>query len=164
VFVLWPHKRVRQNNAIGIAIIKPGGGEVSDTIRKTHYLKTYPNYFRAVKSGQKTFELRLNDRDFQVGDTLILEEYQHLIKEYTGEWIAKEVTYVLQGGQFGLDEECVILGLKASPAQAEVSRELLREIIPLDKLDQWIYIEKLTTVSVQTEIIEAIATRLERKA
>ena len=35
-------------------------------------LKILPEYFEAVKSGKKTFELRKNDRDFCVGDILIL--------------------------------------------------------------------------------------------
>lgn len=36
-----------------------------------HILKTWPQYFDAVKSGEKTFEGRRNDRGFQNGDTVV---------------------------------------------------------------------------------------------
>lgn len=41
----------------------------------THYLKTVEPYFSAVSSGEKTFEIRRNDRAFQKGDTLILFDW-----------------------------------------------------------------------------------------
>jgi len=40
-----------------------------------HELKLHPKYFPRVQSGEKSFEIRKNDRDFQVGDRLILREY-----------------------------------------------------------------------------------------
>ena len=43
--------------------------------RVEHELKCHPEYFYRICSGQKSFEIRKNDRDFQVGDTLILKEY-----------------------------------------------------------------------------------------
>lgn len=40
-----------------------------------HELKCHPNFFRRVADGTKPFEIRKNDRDFQVGDIVILKEY-----------------------------------------------------------------------------------------
>jgi ASC-1-like (ASCH) protein len=85
---------------------------------RTHKLKTWPSYFEAVLHGGKTFEIRLNDRDFAVGDWLILEEWIPPVsldelspKEYTGRKLKKLVTYVMQGGRFGLDQHWCVLGL-----------------------------------------------------
>lgn len=40
-----------------------------------HDLKCWPGSFEAIMHGEKTFEYRKNDRDFQVGDVLILHEF-----------------------------------------------------------------------------------------
>ncbi|HHL0747950.1 TPA: DUF3850 domain-containing protein, partial [Streptococcus agalactiae] len=40
-----------------------------------HLLNCYPEYFEAIMDGTKTFECRYNDRDFKVGDELLLREY-----------------------------------------------------------------------------------------
>lgn len=81
-----------------------------------HELKILPQYFAAVKSGEKTFELRKNDRGYEVGDTLLLKKF--VLREepkksyYTGDKIIKEISYILEGGQYGLEEGCCVLGLK----------------------------------------------------
>jgi hypothetical protein len=63
--------------------------------------KIWPEYFEAVVSGKKKYELRLNDFVVQEGDTLMLEEWNPETKEYTGRTIEKKVTYV---GKFKMDE------------------------------------------------------------
>ncbi len=40
-----------------------------------HELKILPKYFNAVISGEKTFEIRKNDRPFHKGDLLALNEF-----------------------------------------------------------------------------------------
>lgn len=42
---------------------------------KQHILKTEPEYWEAQRSGKKNFEVRKNDRDFEVGDILVLVFY-----------------------------------------------------------------------------------------
>lgn len=79
---------------------------------KIHYLKTWPEFFAAVKDGTKTFELREDDREFEVGDTLVLQEFRYSSQTYTGEEIVREVSYKLEGGCFGLHPKMCILSLK----------------------------------------------------
>lgn len=85
-----------------------------------HELKTDPEPFDAVASGQKTFEVRRNDRDFQVGDTLRLcrtrytglEMQTGALLEYTGQTVIRTVTHVLRGPAYGIAAGFVILSLK----------------------------------------------------
>jgi ASC-1-like (ASCH) protein len=78
---------------------------------KTHTLKTWPDFFDAVASGEKTFEIRKNDRGFQKGDKLILEKFDPADpeKHVSENALYIDVTYVLNG--FGLENGFVALGL-----------------------------------------------------
>lgn len=64
-----------------------------------HKLKILLEYFKEVKDGNKTFEIRFNDRDFQCGEILMFEEYDKK-KGYTGAWVAEEITYVLNDEKY----------------------------------------------------------------
>jgi len=63
---------------------------------KNHNLKTWPEFYQAVIRGEKTFEVRLNDRGYEVGDTLTLQEFDPAKQEYTGNEIVKQVPYILR--------------------------------------------------------------------
>ena len=80
--------------------------------KQVHSLKILPEYFEAVISGVKTFEIRKDDRGFKVGDTIILDEIFHKYGEYTYRSIKVEITYILRGGEYGLDENYVIMSIK----------------------------------------------------
>lgn len=82
----------------------------------THHLKTWPEYFQAVADGRKPFEVRRDDRDFQDGDTLVLQEYD---EGYTGASLRASVSYVLRSPLF-VKSGYAILGLQhvaPEPAQ-----------------------------------------------
>jgi ASC-1-like (ASCH) protein len=66
---------------------------------KKHELKTLPEYFNAVNRGLKTFEIRKNDRGFEVGDTLILKEIFTSSKEFTGRSLERKITYITDYAQ-----------------------------------------------------------------
>ena len=52
--------------------------------------KIWPEYFEAVASGKKRYELRLNDFEINGGDIFILEEWNPKTKLYTGRKIEKK--------------------------------------------------------------------------
>ncbi|EPW14538.1 hypothetical protein SAG0054_00010 [Streptococcus agalactiae CCUG 28551] len=63
--------------------------------------------------GTKTFECRYNDRDFKVGDELLLREYDPQ-KGYTYRCIVRKITYILSDF-IGLKDGYVILGVTNEP-------------------------------------------------
>ena len=83
----------------------------------THYLKTWPDYFDLVQSGQKTFEVRKHDRAFMAGDMVCLQEWRptkagNLGPEgYTGRTFWARIQYVLTDFP-GITEGYCVFGLK----------------------------------------------------
>ncbi len=72
-----------------------------------HELKILPEYFEAVVSGNKRFEIRKNDRNYKKGDILRLNEYQD--GQYTGDVHVAEITYITDYAQ---QDGYVVLGIK----------------------------------------------------
>jgi hypothetical protein len=77
-----------------------------------HELKTWIEYFEEVFMGNKTFVVRKNDRDFKKGDTLILKEWDNFRETFTGRELARTVTYVFEGGSFGLEKGFVVMAIQ----------------------------------------------------
>lgn len=63
-----------------------------------HELKILPEYFEDILSGEKTFEIRKNDRPYNKGDMLALNEYTQ--DGYTGRCAMVEITYILSNTTF----------------------------------------------------------------
>ena len=76
---------------------------------KTHELKIYPKYFEAILDGKKTFEIRKDDRDFQVGDSIVLKEWVNI--KYSGREIQALFKYLLDDAFIGLAEGYVAFSL-----------------------------------------------------
>jgi hypothetical protein len=107
-----------------------------------HELKSWPEFFEPVYTGRKNFELRKNDRHFQVGDVIRLREWRPVSEltrvpyiegdatyghdhdgDYTGRECRRRITYILEGigvgamqgvikPYWGLDRGYAILGLE----------------------------------------------------
>jgi len=80
---------------------------------KVHDLKIEEKYFKEVLSGNKTFEIRKNDRDFRVGELVELSEViqPSIYNEpcYTGRVLFKEITYITD---FNQKDGYVVFGIK----------------------------------------------------
>lgn len=76
-----------------------------------HDLKILPCYFREVNENRKGFELRKDDRDYKVGDSVRLREFED--GKYTGNACIRVITYVLRDcSEYGLQDGVVLLSIK----------------------------------------------------
>ena len=89
---------------------------------KTIEKKILPEYFRAVKDRVKTFELRKDDSDYQVGDILKLREWDG--EKYTGNVQFRQITYILRDcPEYGLQQGFCILAIQGTMWEAELRRK-----------------------------------------
>ena len=85
---------------------------------KLHELKIKQEYLIDVALGNKTFELRYNDRDYQVGDLIRFIDISvgytsNDVEPYIDENTLYRITYVLKDVEkYGLDKDYCILAIK----------------------------------------------------
>lgn len=84
---------------------------------KIHKLKTDSAVFNMSFIGSKPFEIRKDDRGFEVGDLLILQETRFSGEEmaagkpleYTGRELSRMINYILPAGSYGLSPGWVVM-------------------------------------------------------
>jgi hypothetical protein len=74
-----------------------------------HKVKSWPQFFEATLSGAKTHEVRRStDRDYPVGDTLLMQEYDPTTETYSGRELVVRITYMTSAeAPCALSEECL---------------------------------------------------------
>lgn len=77
----------------------------------THELKILPKYYEQVKNGRKTFEFRRNDRNYKVGDIVILREWLINGHFYSGRQVKREITYILPSFDDKMHPEFIIFSI-----------------------------------------------------
>lgn len=92
-----------------------------EVMRDDHKLKCLTQYFQDISDGVKTFEVRFNDRNFQVGQIIELLEIVKMPKDnlldkekdiiYTGRKLKVRITYILDDINF-CKEGYVVLGIE----------------------------------------------------
>jgi hypothetical protein len=81
-----------------------------------HKLKCWTPYYDATRRGDKRFDVRRDDRGYQKGDFVLLEQYEPGVgyicdpNNNVPFSIEKEIKYILTGGQFGIEPGYVVLG------------------------------------------------------
>jgi hypothetical protein len=86
----------------------------------THKLKSWPKFFSPILAGDRTHDLRLNDRGFKVGDYLELHEFNDGIGQYTGAVLTVLVTHMTAESQ-----PCAVSDVALHPAYCILSIRLL---------------------------------------
>lgn len=84
-------------------------------IKRVHELKTLRLFVTQHIAEQKSYEIRFNDRDFQLNDDLLLRaisvgDDQSIA--YTGEWVFCHVQSILTDTQFGMRDGFVIMSTR----------------------------------------------------
>lgn len=77
---------------------------------KVHVLKLNSEYFEEAHKGVKPWECRLNDRDYNVGDKIILQEFDG--EKLTGREIHGVITFILDHSFKGLRNGYVVFTYK----------------------------------------------------
>jgi len=67
---------------------------VSADVSKLHELKTWPAFYARIIDGSKRFEIRRDDRVFQSGDCVALQEWDPETETYTGREAIREIGFV----------------------------------------------------------------------
>lgn len=78
---------------------------------KIHDLKCEPTHFQESARGFKRFEVRRDDRGFEIGDSIRLREWLPGSETYTGLEMVARVNYILRG-HAGLADGFVVLGVE----------------------------------------------------
>lgn len=94
--------------ALPTAYKSEGSSEVTREQGKIHEIKIEPQYFKKAAADLKPWELRINDRDYKVGDILFLCEWDPEKKEFTGKSLKRKVVEVFKNLPY-LPEDVVIM-------------------------------------------------------
>ena len=89
-----------------------------------HSLKIDPERLSEILAGTKTHEIRVFDRDYQVGHTLKLNSYDRSAKVYTGQWAIVKVTNITAPGSYGLPENIGVMSIVLVSSSADSRPEV----------------------------------------
>lgn len=79
---------------------------------KEHQLKIRPDLWIAVADGRKTAEVRINDRNYKIGDWLTFRPFDCDRQKYLGsKSTTKVITHITEGDQYGIAKGYVLLSM-----------------------------------------------------
>lgn len=71
-------------------------GEATKPPKGIHTIKMLQDYFPHYKTKKRTAQIRLNDRNYQEGDLLVVQEYSDLLNVKTGPEFICQITSISQ--------------------------------------------------------------------
>ncbi len=103
--------------------------------RQVHELKCWTAQFAAIQRGDKRFEIRNNDREFAVGDEVILSEFDPDTEIFSGRAERRMITFLLSEEDMGVIHGYVAIGFGPMPGAVETVPG--GESLSLDDLAAW---------------------------
>lgn len=85
-----------------------------------HKLKTWPEDFEAIWRNVKTAEFQKNDRNFRVGDMLLLREYDPVTETCSGREMKVLIRHIQTG--FGIPERYAVLSIRVECLKGEFAK------------------------------------------
>lgn len=113
-----------------------------------HNLKIWQRHFEDVLSGKKKAEHRVDDRNFQVGDTLCLEEVTEPELIYTGRKLYVYVTHIISNGEMAI--------LSIEPMDTVAKPVMTQKFEGLYEIREWLASFEKGKMSYHPEIIAKI--------
>jgi hypothetical protein len=133
----------------------------SGSPEREHELKCWPEFFKPIASGAKTHEVRKFDRDYRVGDVLVLREYHPNLDSYTGREVRVRVTYLAQAflppDLIAMSVSLLALRVPEPSAQA-ASKQVRRQLVTI--MDQNGSEPALAVRRMMSEVITPLVLRL----
>jgi hypothetical protein len=77
-----------------------------------HMLKTSNGVFQEVWDKRKLYEIRFNDRDYGVGDILVLREHSVTAGKYCGRWVVLNVIHMTTHESRAISDELNVNGIQ----------------------------------------------------
>lgn len=89
-----------------------------------HEIEIHSKFFAPIANGDMPFVLVHNDKNYCIGDELIIKERinkeHNVLKNYIGHTCRRKITYVLQGKEFGVAYGYIALGLVQTMTQESI--------------------------------------------
>ena len=83
-------------------------------------------YLKSILDGSKPWEIRENDRNFQIHDQLLLQEWD---ARYTGKELLVKIMYLFKGPRYGLEKGFCIMTIKPVDRENGTNAVALLDII-----------------------------------
>lgn len=79
---------------------------------RTHVIKITDDNWENIELGRKRFEVRFNDRNYQLGDKIKFMDEDGVLERWTGGHKEAVFKIIFVQSGYGLEKDFVVLGIK----------------------------------------------------